>query len=191
MHILNIFLLQLLTGIIIYISGWELAYKGVFKWMKDRAGMAHLAHLLQTPGKYIHAAALRHFVSRGGDAPTLTSAGEVLGTEVRGEIWQRISTIDTELAEAERNNDLGRQDSLTTERASLLAEVRSATGLGGRRRMALDENERARKYMDTTIRRILRAMEKIHPELWKHLSNTIKIGEFLSYQPDQLTYWTT
>ena len=32
---------------------------------------------------------------------------------------------------------------------------------------------------------------RAHEPLWQHLQNSLQIGEFLSYQPDQPTFWIT
>lgn len=40
------------------------------------------------------------------------------------------------------------------------------------------------------IHRALRAIKKEHEPLCQHLHNSLKVGEFLSYQPEQPTSWT-
>ena len=56
---------------------------------------------------------------------------------------------------------------------------------------AADDRERARQAVSVAIHRALNAIKKDHEPLWQHLDNSLKIGEFLSYQPDQPTSWTT
>jgi hypothetical protein len=153
--------------------------------------MAYICHLLQRSGQDIHAAAVRGSVSGDGNTTILGFAGEVLDAQALKEYRERLSEIDGELAEAESNNDLARKDSLTEEREALNAEVGRATGLRGKNREASSDRERARQAVSAAIHRALRAIKKEHEPLWQHLHNSLKIGEFLSYQPDQPTFWTT
>jgi len=170
---------------------WLLVYDGIPKSVGHSVGMAYICHLLQSSGQDIHAAAVRGSVSGDGNTTILGSAGEVLDEQALKEYRERLSEIDGELAEAESNNDFARKDSLTEEREALYAEVGRATGLHGKNREASSDRERARQAVSAAIHRALRAIKKEHEPLWQHLQNSLKIGEFLSYQPDQPTSWTT
>jgi hypothetical protein len=170
---------------------WFVVYDGIPKSVGDSVGMAYICHLLQYHGQEIHAAALRSAVTGEEGAPIFGSAGEILDEQALNEYRRRIVEIDEELAEAERNNDLGRIEALNNERADLYAEVARATGLGGRKREAVDERERARQSVSVAIHRALRAIKKEHEPLWKHLKNSLRIAEFLSYGPDKPTSWIT
>ena len=70
-------------------------------------------------------------------------------------------------------------------------EIARSTGLHGKNREASSDRERARQSVSAAIHRALKAIKKEHEPLWQHLKNALKIGEFLSYQPDQPTSWTT
>lgn len=170
---------------------WLVVYDGIPKSVSDSVGMAYICHLLQYHGQEIHAAAMRSAVTGEEGAPVLGSAGEILDEQALNEYRRRIAEIDEELAEAERNNDLGRIEVLNNERADLYAEVARATGLGGRKREAVDERERARQSVSSAVHRALRSIKKEHDPLWQHLHNSLNIGEFLSYQPDQTATWIT
>jgi hypothetical protein len=170
---------------------WLVVYDGVPKSVGDSTGMTYIRRLLQSPRQEAHAATLRGGVSSDGGTPLLGSAGEVLDSQALREYKERISEIDEELAEAEANNDLARKGSLNEEREALYAEVGRATGLHGKNREASSDRERARQSVSAAIHRALRAIKKEHEPLWQHLHNSLKIGEFLSYQPDQSTAWIT
>jgi len=170
---------------------WLAVYDGVPKSIGDSVGMTYICRLLQSGGQDIHAATLRG-AGTGKDNPiVLGSAGEVIGDRARREYRERITEIDEDLAEAESNHDLARKDRLNEEREALIKEITRSTGLHGENREASSDRERARQSVSAAIHRALKAIKKEHEPLWQHLTNSLKIGEFLSYQPDQPTTWTT
>jgi hypothetical protein len=169
---------------------WFAAYEGVPKSIPDSNGVAYVAYLLRQPGQEVHASKLRSDVQGDGRNLSAGSAGEILDSEALQDYKDRLTEIDEELAEAEANNDLSRKDKLSEERAALYAEIGSATGLRGKNRKAADDRERHRQAVSVAIHRALRAVKNVHEPLWQHLSNSLKIGEFLSYTPDQSISWT-
>lgn len=170
---------------------WLVVYDGVPKSVEHSIGMAYIARLLQSPGKETHAAALRSSVSGDGSVPVLGSAGPVLESHDLKQYREQMNDLQEEIQEAENNNDLGRVQKLKEDLHAVTEEVGRATGLGGRNRKAADDRERVRKTISVGIRRALKAIKKEHEPLWKHLKNSLKIGEYLSYQPDQPTSWST
>ncbi len=170
---------------------WLVVYDGVPKSVEHSVGMAYIARLLQSPGTEIHAAALRSTVSANGNMQVLGSAGDVLDARALKEYRSKMTELQEEIQEAENNNDLGRVQKLKEDLHAITEEVGRAMGLGGRKRKAADDRERARKTISVGIRRALKAIKKGHQPLWQHLKNSLKIGEYLSYQPDQSISWTT
>ncbi len=170
---------------------WLAVYEGVPKSIPDSNGVAYIAYLLRQPGREVHAAKLRADIQGKGQNIVAGSAGEILDDDALKDYKERITEIDEELAEAEANNDLARKGQLAEEREALCDEIRSATGLGGKKRTASDDRERHRQAVSRAIHRALRRIKDNHEPLWQHLQNSLKIGEFLSYQPDQPTSWTT
>lgn len=170
---------------------WLVVYDGVPKSVEHSIGMAYIARLLQSPGTEIHAAALRNSVSGDGKVLLLGSAGPVLEHEDLKRYREQMKDLQAEIQEAENNNDLGKVQKLKEDLHAVTEEVGRATGLGGRNRKAADDRERARKTISVGIRRALKAIKKEHEPLWQHLKNSLKIGEYLSYQPDQSTSWST
>ncbi len=170
---------------------WLAVFDGTPKSVGDSIGMAYICCLLQNPGQETHAVALRSLLTGDGDAPPVGSAGDVLDDEALKEYRNHIKDLQEEIREAEDNNDIGRVHRLKEDMEAITAEIGRATGLGGRNRKAADDRERARKAVSVAIRRALKAIKKEHEPLWLHLENSLKIGEFLSYQPDQPLFWTT
>ncbi len=170
---------------------WLVVYDGVPKSVGDSVGMTYICRLLQSGGQDVHAAALRDVGIGKDNTIVLGSAGEVVDDQARREYSKRISEIDEELPEAETNNDFERKARLIEERDIILSELGRAHSLGGRTREASSDRERHRQAVSIAIHRALKAIKKEHQPLWQHLNNALKIGEFLSYQPDQPTSWTT
>ena len=170
---------------------WLAVYDGVPKSIGDSVGMTYICRLLQSGGQDIHAATLRGAGISKDKTIVLGSAGEVIDDRARREYKERITEIDEDLAEAESNHDFARKDRLNEEREALIKEIARSTGLHGENREASSDRERARQSVSAAIHRALKAIKKEHEPLWQHLTNSLKIGEFLSYQPDQPTTWTT
>jgi hypothetical protein len=170
---------------------WLVVYDGIPKSVGHSGGMTYICELLKNPGQEIYAASLGVARASDGNPEILGSAGEVLDQQALQEYNSRIQDIDEELAEAERNFDRGQIDSLNKERALIYAEVSRAMGLRGRKRKAVDDRERARQRVSQSIHRSLDAIKAQHEPLWHHLHNSMKIGMFLSYQPEKPTSWVT
>ena len=170
---------------------WLLVYDGIPKSVGDMVGMTYILHLLQSPGRDMHAAELRGLGASEGDAPLLGSAGDVLDEQALKEYREHLRDLEEEIREAENNHDIGRTQRLKEEFEAITAEIGRATGLGGRSRKAADDLERASQAVSAAIRRALRAIKNEHASLWMYLRNSLKIGEYLSYRPDKPTSWVT
>ncbi len=170
---------------------WLVAYGSESRTIQHLKGMDYICHLLRNPDDEVHAITLRSAAAGRQGTPAAGSAGEILDSEALGNLRRRIAEIDQDLAEAEANHDLGRPPALQEEREALLAEVRRATGLGGRQRQAASDRERARQSVTQAIRRALEAIKKDHAALWRHLRKSLKTGEVFAYRPDDETPWST
>ena len=102
---------------------------------------------------------------------------------------QRLADLESDLAEAEENADLGRLERLRAERSMLAAELAGALGLGGRARFAGDPGERARKAVTMRIRAAISAVAEQDDALARHLRNAIRTGRLCSYQPEETVRW--
>ncbi len=170
---------------------WLVVYAGETRSIQHSKGMDYICHLLRDPDEEVHAITLRAAAAGRRGTPAPGSAGEILDSEALGKIRRQIGEIDEDLAAAEVNHDIGRMARLQSDRQTLLAEVQRATGLGGRKREAASDRERARQSVTQAIRRALEAIKRDHAALWRHLWKSLKTGEVFAYRPDDETPWAT
>jgi hypothetical protein len=114
----------------------------------------------------------------------LGDAGVLLDDKAKREDRERLGELRAEIDEAEGYNDPERAAALREEMDFLVAELSAATGLGGRDRKAASAAERARVAVTRAIRTTLKRIEQEHPQLGRHLTATVRTGNFCSYLPD-------
>ncbi len=151
--------------------------------------MSYICHLLQNPGQEIHAISMREMLTQNISYSSTTE--EVIDKKALEEYKMRLKEIDEEMDEAEYNQDLASKARLNDERETLLSEISRATDRSGQPRKISTDRERARQSVSKAIHTALDSIKKEHEALWYHFNNSIKIGEYLSYQPDQPTSWIT
>ncbi|MFP3921577.1 MAG: hypothetical protein ACLFPA_04915 [Dichotomicrobium sp.] len=71
----------------------------------------------------------------------------------------------------------------------LIEELSRALGIGGRDRRLGSLAERARSTVTWRIRHAITRIERDHPQLGRHLANSIRTGTFCSYQPERRIAW--
>lgn len=148
--------------------------------LRDVRGLHYLRALLAAPGREIAALDLV-----AGGAGLLAPAEEpVLDQRARTEYRERLAHLERELAAADRAGDVDRSAAAQAERTALLAELRRATGLGGRARARSGEAERARVNATRTIRAALDRIAAVAPVAGAHLSSAVHTGHRLRYQPE-------
>lgn len=170
---------------------WLLSYRGETVYLEDLKGLHYIRLLLQRPGREAHAFELVKIVEGITDDVILGSAGDVINDQAFEEYRSRYEELRDELREAEENNDRWRVEKLREEQRWLADEIGGARGLGGRRRQASDDVQRARQRVSKAIARSLSVIQKHHEGLWRHLSSSITTGQFLSYTPETPIIWTT
>lgn len=168
---------------------WTVTFAGKTIRLKDRLGLQYIAHLISKKNCDIHAAML---VAVSSGTPMIKP---LAGTEVADQLTidecrARYDDLHFQLEEAERNNDAARQEKIQHEIDDLTRQLTSATGLGRRKRKMGDDAEKARKSVTNAIARtITQIKKKKHPELARHLQNSIRTGQYLSYSPETLVDW--
>jgi hypothetical protein len=170
---------------------WLAEWHGRRSIVPDSKGIRDLAVLLARPGQPVPALEL---VEAAGGPPAAAaggSLGPVLDATARRAYQQRLADLESDLAEAEENADLGRLEGLRAERSMLAAELAGALGLGGRARFAGDPAERARKAVTMRIRAAISTIAAQDDTLARHLRNTIRTGRLCSYQPEEAVSWRT
>ena len=108
-------------------------------------------------------------------------------TRRRSQYKARLRALDAQIEEAE---DRGSADVETfrAERAALIHELAAATGLGGRARRLGDPAERARKTVSARVRDALSKIDQVHPELARHLRDTVHMGTHCVSTPPGLRW---
>ena len=101
----------------------------------------------------------------------------------------RLQTLDELIAQAEAAGDSRRRSVLPASERRSSIELRSATGLGGRRRALPDASERARKAVSGRIRESIEKIRLQLPELARHLDESITTGSSCAYRPAQALTW--
>ncbi len=168
---------------------WTLSYRGKMVHLRHARGLWLLAQLLRAPRSEIHAAQIEA-LERGESAPQrLGCSGEILDGKALGAYQSRVSEIQSEMEEATRFNDRGRKDRLQDELEMVASQIMSARGLGGRSRRATDDSMRARKATSNSITRSIAMIRRSHPDLADHLDRSVRLGQFLVYEPEVELAW--
>jgi hypothetical protein len=179
---------------------WRICFASKTVLIRHSRGLSLLVHLLRNPGEEIHVSALDALSPSdvaapvAGSAPVdapigdLGDAGEVLDAQAKATYRRRLGELREEIEEAETNNDIGRVESLRAELEALTDQLRQATGLGGRSRRAASNADRVRVAVTRRIRAAIVQIEKHHPPLGAHLTETIHTGYFCSYGPGGVTW---
>lgn len=180
-----------------------------FRWQAEEAQLRHqlgfdcIRTLLLNPHENVHcrdlmvddpSASLGDPAGKAavlaGDVTIEDEAGiETVDAQALSEYRRRIEEARGELAEAEANNDTGRQEILRQEIEAILEMVSSTTGLGGRRRKTLSSAERARTAVRKRIKGAMDRLRRELPGLHAHLAAHLQTGTICTYKPDTLPRW--
>jgi tetratricopeptide (TPR) repeat protein len=178
---------------------WTISYNATTFRLKDAKGLHYLAYLLARPGQRIHVYDLIEAVeghavngraaiqAESEDLAIVREIGGLTPTidgRARSEYRTRLRDLQAELDEAERMNDLGRCERLSSEIEMVGDELTVSSGLGGRARMTSGSAERARGPVRKNIRSVVEKIRGEHPALGRHFATSISTGYFCIYQPD-------
>ncbi len=154
--------------------------------VRDLKGYRYVERLLAEPGREFHAADLAR-LDAGADPRVAIGRGIPLLDERAKEAYRRrLADIDEDIAEARSHSDLGRIELAERDRDYLVAELRRATGLGGRDRTVSDDAERARVSVTRSIRYALERLAASSPDVAAHLHQHVSTGTFCHYERDPL-----
>jgi tetratricopeptide (TPR) repeat protein len=154
--------------------------------VRDLKGYRYIERLLAEPGREFHAIDLARLDS-GADPRVAVATGiAVLDRTAREAYRRRLADVDEDIADAQANNDLARIELAERDRDYLLAELRRATGLGGRDRTVSDDAERARTSVTRSIRYALSRLAESSPHVAEHLRQHVSTGAFCHYERDPL-----
>lgn len=162
---------------------WKIQWRGRSIQLKHRVGFGYIHALLSSPGRAIP---VLHLVGGAVEGPVVYT-GNNTGTR-RGllhasvEAEEVMASLESELLEAEGNNDFERARVLR-ERRRLFAEC-----LFGKEKNVVANAERARVAVAKAVHRALAAIAREHPELACHLQRRLRLGYSCLYDDfdDQL-----
>jgi predicted ATPase len=181
---------------------WQVTYAGSSVHLPDLRGIHDLAVLLAepdrdflaldlaTPTEVSHRAAVAQRMSEdiADGFGVQGDLGERIDAQARAAYTTRIRELQAELDAADATGDDERAARIQQELDFLLNELSAAYGMRGPRR-AGDPAEKARSAVTARIRAAIAKIRDVHPELGRHLKNSIHTGRFCSYRPDEATRW--
>jgi RecA/RadA recombinase len=158
---------------------WLLEAGGERARLPDSRGIQHLRALLAAPRHDVSALDL----AAGGHGLQAAGADPVLDKAATASYQQRLRELGAELDAADAAGDEQRAAKAEAEREWLLAELRRASGLGGRMRRTTSDSERARVNVTRTLRAALDRISVAAPQAGAHLKASIRTGLECRYDP--------
>ncbi len=162
---------------------WQISFEGTAIQLPEVKGFFDLVRLLETPGKEVHCTEMM------GTPDSLSENDTVMDEKARQSYAQRIRDLHDEIAEAEKMNDLGRMEKLSAELDRLTEHLSKALGLDKRARPLNAPSERARAAVTWRIRNAIKKIGAAHAALGRHLTHSIRTGNFCSYSPEKTHFW--
>ena len=168
---------------------WRIDFNGTNVHVPDLKGLWHLRELVSRPREFVPALAL---IGASSEEPIPRGdTGPLLDREALRQYRRRLAELDDELDDAVVHGDANRQAKRSAERDALIAELKRATGLGGRPRRSGSPAEKARLNVTRTIRHAITDLSTKVPELAAHLDESIVTGVSCCYEPLTNIAWTT
>ena len=168
---------------------WHIQYNGTEVHLPDLKGLWHLRELLTRPHQPVSALSL---IGASSAEPLPTAdTGPVLDREALRQYRRRLAELDDEIDAAALRGDRKRQDERSAEREALIAELKRATGIGGRPRRSGSPAEKARVNVTRTIRHAIGELASGAPDLATHLEESIVTGTSCCYEPRVDIVWST
>jgi len=159
-------------------DSWDIEYGGNSIRVRHSKGIADLEALVSAEGRDIDVVDLMD----GADAPARSTGMHLVDDAGIAAYRRRLGEIERALDHADLKADSEMSAALEDEKTALLAELRAATGLGGRRRHIGDDVERARKAVSGRIRDAIGKLGQVDPALGSHFSETITTGRICRYR---------
>jgi len=168
---------------------WRIEFSGADVHVPDLKGLWHLRELVARPHQPIPALSLIG-AAIGIPLPT-ADTGPVLDQQALIQYRRRLADLDDELDAAALRGNTARQAKVNAERDALIAELKRATGLGGRPRRSGSPAEKARLNVTRTIRHAINELASRAPDLAAHLDQSVVTGVSCCYEPAVDIAWTT
>ncbi|MEQ8575063.1 MAG: tetratricopeptide repeat protein [Fulvivirga sp.] len=161
---------------------WEISYQNKKLIIPTIKGLNDIAKLVSNPESPISSMDLM-------GAQVNEKGIDVIDQRAKAEYQQRLITIQNQIEGAKEAFDNALLANLEDEYDSLLEYLSGAMGLNGKSRKAGSSNEKIRSAVTWRIRSAIKKINEGHPELARHLSNSIKTGTDCIYQPEEKVQW--
>ncbi len=166
---------------------WRVDFKGTAAHVPDRKGLWHLRELVSRPHEFVSALAL---IGASSEEPIPSGdTGPLLDREALTKYRQRLAELDDDLDDAAVHGDARRAGEAKRRSGGSIAELKRATGLGGRPRRSGSPAEKARLNVTRTIRHAIADLSTTVPELAEHLDESIVTGVSCCYEPLTNIVW--
>jgi hypothetical protein len=167
-------------------QAWELTLGNATTRVRHSRGIQYLAVLIANPGQEIRAMELAAGPGHPADASHHRRTGPaqpILDDVAKREYRGRMAQLREQIEACESQGNLARADQIRGEHDWILAELATATGLGGRPRTFATDDERARIAVGKAIRRTLDHITRADRALGEHLRDAVHTGNRCSYRP--------
>jgi hypothetical protein len=161
---------------------WEIGREGATVQVRELKGLQYLRLLLARPGVSISAADLSDAVAGHAGAGVREAGTPLLDRQAAAAYRRRLAELDDQ--EQSAGDDVAKLQRIDTERGQLMAELRSASGLGGRSRTAGATDERARVAVRKAVASAIDRIAEVDAALARLLTDTISTGTACCYDPD-------
>ena len=175
-------------------GGWSVGDEGAAFGLGDMKGLHYVRYLVERPGEEVDARTLyAAFAGHGGVIIDEGDVGEVADATALASYRRRLSEIGTQLDAADRRGDQAGAHALHAERDAILAQLRAATGLGGRPRRTGGTAERARVAVRKAIAAALAQVGTHDPGVARLLRDSVRTGMTCRWDPnpDHPVTWIT
>lgn len=168
---------------------WDVAFDGSdIRHIKDTIGMGYIARLLAEP--YRNVLAVQLLAARAGLDPRFAwgSLGDLIDERGKRELRREYSDLTHQLAEAEKNDDLGQIGRIRPRLDQVSAELSRVLDKRGNPRTKSDAGN-VGKAISTAISREIDNIGGHLPALGRHLRGFIDTGTVFRYRPDREIDW--
>lgn len=162
---------------------WELDYMGVAAAIKHCKGLYDIARLLEASEKSWHCTVLMGSVLESKGIPLVD------GPALR-EYRSRLQALQGDLDLAMETGQLGEAEALREEYDGLLHHLARVMGRSHGIRSQGASHDKARSATTWRIRSAIKKIDRVHPKLAKHLSRSIRTGNYCSYRPETPHQWS-
>ena len=106
---------------------------------------------------------------------------------------ERLTELNNDIKRLEDSGSKLELKELQEERGQIITHLKSATGKKGRPRKLLNQEERQRQLVKSSINDALTVIKINHPSLYNHFKTeqTIRLGVACSYSPQKVISWIT